>query len=165
MYGEKTQSTFISIFNKPQFSPKELPKKPLSPSLKYIAESNKNFHYSSKVDIKFYFSKYQNFSFLQGCLLSTFANLINEVQWSQLMSYLQSSVIIKERKKNVPAVQRNREGGEKSPHALSILENVWQKFWQCILLPNVQVTVRATCCVLHSFRENIPVMDDKPCQK
>lgn len=45
--------------------------KPLSPNLKYISESNKIFHYTSKVDIKFYSSKYQNSTSLEGCLLST----------------------------------------------------------------------------------------------
>ena len=126
--------------------------KPLSPNLKYISESNKIFHYTSKVDIKFYFSEYQNFPSLKGCLLCTFANLINEVQWIQVMSHFQSRVIIKQGKKNVPTVSGIRK---KSPCVLSILRNFWQKLGQDILLLHVHVTVRASC-----HTEKIPAMDD-----
>lgn len=128
---------------------------PLSPNLKYISESNKIFHYTSKGDIKFYFSKYQNFSSLEGCLLCIFENLTNEVQWIQLMSHTQSRVIIKQGEKNVPTVNGTRK--KKSfPCVLSILGNFWQKLRQGILLLYVHVTVWAAYCILHSLRENIP---------
>lgn len=52
------------------------------------------------------------------------------------------------------------ESEKKSPCVLSILGDFWQKLGQGVLLLYVHITVRAACHMLHSFRENIPVMDD-----
>lgn len=107
--------------------------KPLSPSLKYISESNKIFHYTSKVVITFYFCEYQNFLSLEGCLLCITANLINEVQWIQLMSHHHSRVIMK-RGKSVFT--------EKGFYVLRILGKLLQKSRQSVLLLYVNMMVR-----------------------
>jgi len=74
------------------------------------------------------------------------------------MSHLQSTVSVKQGKKNVPTVNGIRK--KKSPCVFSILRNFWQKLGQGILLLYVHATVRVPCQVLHLFRDNVSVMDN-----